>query len=310
VAVANFEELCKGIAAIEGLKPPVLTPGESGTWAFTVHMRGVDVTVLQFSERCLETAFLVAEFGAIPSDVAEQGWLALMHTNLLMAAENAPVFSRNPRNGDVLLQCACPLEEVTVTDVYQRISDMVDLAVQWRQDMLFGEPRSLTWPRSTSNFQSLPPKPPYAASKAFGALYLDVCEALEHPQTELPMDEGVRGFPLKVGGANVFVLHLSCRIPDCIFALVTLGGRSLAPKLTDLLSLMEANFTLLSQQRSTVFGRDAVSGKLFLQCAYPLAGLTARRLLDQVEALTRLAPMRDWLPAGDSGSLASADAPM
>ena len=139
MAIASFEELCKGLCEIAGMAPPVLEPDEHGTLAFTVHMREVAVSVMSIGVKRLDTAFLMAELGPLPKEHALEGWRALMQANLQMLGENPSTFSRNPETGDVVLQRACPLARVTATDVYQQVVEMVELAFQWRQDYFLGK---------------------------------------------------------------------------------------------------------------------------------------------------------------------------
>lgn len=134
MAIANFEELCKGMCEVAGVEAPELSADEQGVLAFTVQLHDVSVTVAHAQETSPGCAYVLIEFGEPPADRELAAWLALMDANFLMLGDNAPTFSRNPANGQVILQYAYPFEQATALGLYQGILRMVEIAGQWRQD--------------------------------------------------------------------------------------------------------------------------------------------------------------------------------
>jgi len=134
LAIANFEELCKGLSEIAGATPPALTPDDQGIIAFSVHLHEVAVSVAHAPQSAPGCAFVLIEFGEVPKDREQAAWTALLDANFLMMGESAPCFSRNPATGQVLLQYAYPFDKATALDLYQGIVKMVDIARRWRED--------------------------------------------------------------------------------------------------------------------------------------------------------------------------------
>lgn len=134
MAIANFDELCKGLSEIAGVTPPALEPDEQGITAFSVHLHDVAVTVAHAPQSSPDCAFVLIEFGEVPRDRDLAVWTALLDANFLMMGESAPCFSRNPATGQVLLQYVYPFDTATALDLYQGIVKMVDIARRWRED--------------------------------------------------------------------------------------------------------------------------------------------------------------------------------
>lgn len=134
MAIANFDELCKGLSEIAGVTPPALEADEQGIIAFSVHLHDVAVSVAHAPQSSPGCAFVLIEFGEVPKDSEIAAWTALLDANFLMMGESAPCFSRNPATGQVLLQYAYPFDTATALDLYQGIVKMVDIARRWRED--------------------------------------------------------------------------------------------------------------------------------------------------------------------------------
>jgi hypothetical protein len=299
MAIADFEELCKGVCEVGGAPAPELMPNERGTWSATVHLRGVEVTVMQFGTRAPGTAFLVAEFGELPQDHALAGWLALMNANLHMAAESAPAFSRDPETGKVLLQWACPLWAATVVDVYQRISEMVDLACRWHEDYFLGDASAAySWALPAAESHAFTDES-RSACASFDALFQGVCTALGKPEPPMAPSDGPRLFALDVDGVDAAVVHSPEENPASAIVVVRLGNTSGATQLQEITDLMEANFILMPEAHGARFSREGARGQLLLQYAFPLAGAQAEVLLSHAGAIAALA--REWQDIAKGG---------
>lgn len=134
MAIANFDELCKGLSEIAGVTPPPLEADKQGIIAFSVHLHEVAVSVAHAPQSSPGCAFVLIEFGKVPEGRELAAWTALLDANFLMMGESAPCFSRNPATGQVLLQYAYPFDRATALDLYQGIVKMVDIARRWRED--------------------------------------------------------------------------------------------------------------------------------------------------------------------------------
>lgn len=303
MTIASFEELCNGFCSLAGMREVTFAPTDSGSLAATIHLRGIPVSVLQFVHDRPDAAFLVAEFGTMPQDRALEGWLGLMGANLAVVGEDTPVFSRNPQTGEVLLQWACTLSDLTVVDVYQRVSKMVELALQWRHDGFLSGPAEQVAATALANaFPKQECVLPEEGAVRFEALCQAVCESLGEPGRRPVIEGSVRVLALAADGVEASVMHSPLH-PGCTLVLIHLGMSSHAPPLGDVIDIMNANFVLMSQPQGATFSRDASTGELFLQYSYPLAGASAQGLLQQVQAIAAfaregragLSASRDWV---------------
>jgi hypothetical protein len=287
---AGFDELLQGFCEIAEFDPVPLEADERGTKAVTVHLRGIDVALLQFAKARPGAIVLIAHLGPPPEDRAEAAWLSLMHANLQMAGENTPVFSRNARTGEALLQWPLKLEGATAVDLYQRICAMVEVGLQWRDSHFVGE-------READAFNWLKPEADSAGSSGegrehFRRLYRDLCGACGQIAPPWPAgSEELLYFPLSIDEMDVSVAHAPLRHPGCAIVLLDFGTRGgLGPE--DAMRCMEANFELISHPMAPVFSRDGSSGSHFLQYAYPLTEECAPKLLGQLGAWARFG--RQW----------------
>jgi hypothetical protein len=291
LATFEFEALCDAFCDVAGIQPRSIVRSEDGGHSITVRLRDVAVTLLQLDNKRPDTVFLIAELGVMPEHRALAGWLSLLNTNLWLVGQNAPAFCRNPETGQVLLQWACPLDSVTATDAYQQICAMADLACQWRQDYLMDEARAAALRRAESSLRSRVPSSQSASARfEFEALYRDLCD-LGHPAASVPGNEDLLAFPVKIPGVDVMVIHSPMQYPDCALVLVQFGALSTS-ELSDVTHFMDANLGLMAECHGATWSREATSGALILQYAFPLACASAQRLLEQLAALARLA--RVW----------------
>jgi hypothetical protein len=130
--VPSFADLCRCFCALQGLPAPALDAGREGLQAFTLDVSGISLTVVHDAQADPDALFLVAELGTPPDDEAElRGWFALLEANYWLRADNAPMFSRNPQTGEVILQWTQSLAQSTAQSLHDAVTKMTDLACRW-----------------------------------------------------------------------------------------------------------------------------------------------------------------------------------
>src|SRR3569832_867890 len=139
MSVANFEALCAGYFDVTGLEAPPLVPHANGITAFNMNMRGVQITVGHDANKAPWRAFIVVEFGAVPPEHDEEVWPMLLDLNFAMFREGSPVFSRNPHNGEVLLQLTYAFDGATPTGLVALLDWSVGIALDWRKQFEHSE---------------------------------------------------------------------------------------------------------------------------------------------------------------------------
>ena len=293
---ANFEELCNGFCEIAGFPAPHLEADNKGAQAMSVRLRGVYISAIQSNSS--DSAILVAEFGVMPAEQAVAGWLALMDANLFMMDVDAPRFCRNPRNGEVILQWTCPLLDVSPTEIYRRVTQMVEVALLWREDPLMGgDAVSASWsttaPAAGSRGSAI-----LTAAARFSLFHQDICAALGQ-EVPLPLLEtGDCTFPIRLEALNadVRIGHFPSRRAGVVFGAVPFCAPAAGQVLQRAIELMDANFTLMMDRHAATFCRDPWSGEMTLVYATALEGLDAWRFLQQLAVLAQLG--RRWTDAG------------
>lgn len=290
---ANFEELCSGFCEIAGFPAPRLVADRKGRLAMSVRLRGVYVSAMQSGQS--DSAILVAELGAMPEAQALAGWLALMDANLFMMDVDAPRFSRHPRSGEVILQWNCPLWDVSPTEVYRRVTQMVEVALLWREDPLLGgaEAPSAEW-SGTAPTAMPEDDATLTAAARFSLLHQDICQALGQP-LPLPLEAtGDCTFPIRMPALDmdVSVGHFPSRQPGAVFAALPFHAPAHAGLLEQVTAMMDANFKVMRDRQSPTFCRDPWTGQMTLVYATALDGADAQQFLLQLANLVVLA--RKW----------------
>jgi hypothetical protein len=141
MAVANLEELCAGFCEIVKIAPPALSADALGQVAFHVVLRGETVNLVHRPNEFPEHVFVVFELGPVGAEGADAAvqMCALLDANFAPLQLHAPVFSRNPQTGDVLLQYIYPLFEATPTGLYELIDTGLNSVDRWRHHVHDGE---------------------------------------------------------------------------------------------------------------------------------------------------------------------------
>ena len=281
MAVANFEELCAGLCELAGFGPPRLQADPHGTLAFSMRLNGVVVSALQLKDAA-RTAVLVAEMGTPDEDKSQTMWSSLLMANAFLPGPHAPHFSRRPRSGESIMQWACCLDSISVTEAYQRVTRMVHVTQRWRADPLA---ENATTPGSDVKAAATAPLPDPAQDlslQAFDALYREVCETLSLPHGELPVMQGACAFTVTHLQTAATVIHAPLLLKESALVVIQLGSTWDSSNPDTLVSAMEANFALMSQPMGAVLCQDPTRAALQLQYAYPMKDASASLLLSQI----------------------------
>ena len=134
---SSFADLYAALARLSGRQAPILDVAGDGSAGFSVFMDGVMVQA--YPPGVGRTVFFAIELGAVPPHNELAVWRALMEVNFHLLNENAPRFSRRPATGEVLLQCAYPLDQWTVDALLPEIVRMVKMAGRWRKDYFLSD---------------------------------------------------------------------------------------------------------------------------------------------------------------------------
>ena len=133
MAISSFDELCAGFCELAKVPAPRLVADDRGLVAFHVTLRGSVIDLAYRPTVCPDHFFVLFNFG--PHGEQNLARLkGLLEANFVLLQANAPVFSRNPATGDIVLQHACPLFEATPSDLWGLITREIERSARWHQD--------------------------------------------------------------------------------------------------------------------------------------------------------------------------------
>lgn len=131
MALKNLQELYEGIRASLGIPAPTLAPDPLGGVSFTLRIQDIDIDLIELGEGDGSGGprlQLAVNFGAVPPGQAAALLPLLLESNFLMMGENAPAFGRDPRTGDIALQCGIALADTHVDAVCRALIALSDAA--------------------------------------------------------------------------------------------------------------------------------------------------------------------------------------
>jgi hypothetical protein len=137
MAVASFEDLCRGVCELVGCEAPALERDERDNLAIRVAIQGIDVKLTHEPARSRTHAFVLAGFGPFPQDSEVDACKALLELNAELLRYAGACFSRDPVSGDAVLQYAYALDAGTAVDLYQRVGDLTSVVRAWQQRVTF-----------------------------------------------------------------------------------------------------------------------------------------------------------------------------
>ncbi len=139
MAVQNFEELVRGLCATLGADVPAMSadPGEPQGLNFEVS--GVAVVVAYAPEVRDDRVFVFCRFGAVPEAQERAALRRLLEVNFILFRGNAPVFSIDPTNGEVIFGYEGLLTLLTPEAVVESMERIAEQALKWRETWFLDE---------------------------------------------------------------------------------------------------------------------------------------------------------------------------
>jgi hypothetical protein len=134
MALKNLQDLCSGICDSLGVPAPNLAADPLGTVSFTLRIQDIDIDLIELAEGAPDVDSegprlqLAVSFGAVPPGHESALLPLLLESNFLMMGENAPAFARDPRTGDIALQCGIALADTDVDAVCRALVALSDAA--------------------------------------------------------------------------------------------------------------------------------------------------------------------------------------
>lgn len=135
MAVASFEDLCAGFCELAHVASPALAPDERGITACHVTLRDVTVNLIHCPDENADPVFVLFEFGTVDDTPNAHGALnELLAANFRQLHAQAPVYTRNPIDGQIVRRHVYSLSEATPNGLFDLIESGVAQALQWRSD--------------------------------------------------------------------------------------------------------------------------------------------------------------------------------
>jgi hypothetical protein len=135
----KFDEIVGALCEAAGLQEPDTVRSKDGIASISLDIGGVSVSLLHVPHVSEHDVVSLVEFGPIPPDQELAAWKELMSVNFLMRKDGGMSFGRSAEGGEVVLQCAHPMEAVTGPRLLEALVHMSELARKWRKDFFLGE---------------------------------------------------------------------------------------------------------------------------------------------------------------------------
>lgn len=136
MAVATFDALCTGLCELLGVRPPALQADDQGLVAFHILLHGQAVNIVHRPHQHPEHAFILFELGPLgQSGDGHAETQALLDANFDLFQLHAPAFSRNPANGEAVLQFIVPLFDATPESLRELVEEGAAWSADWRSQL-------------------------------------------------------------------------------------------------------------------------------------------------------------------------------
>jgi hypothetical protein len=287
-----FERFGAEFCRLAGFAEPPVSRNGGEHPAFTLRIRGVDITFVDASHNGRHVVLVVAELGEPPPDDADQAWAALLEANRAVLPADGPRFSRNAHTGEALLQWRFDGAEAFISDVFQRVLRLADVALGWQRDCLSTSALTNLLAIAQASPGARPANDAAAAGGAsrFADLYEQLCRTTSRPSMQPPPDSPnavqTRFFRVKVAGIDTTFAHFPQIAPDICVAGLSFGKSSLQDAGSIARTMLDSNFMMISQPHGALFHLHPPTGEIHLRYALSLSDTDAGSCLTQLSNLT------------------------
>lgn len=139
MAVQNFEDLVKGLCATLGSEMPQLSSDPNEPQGLNFEVTGVPIVVAFAPEVRDDRVFVFCRFGAVPESQERAALRRLLEVNFILFRGNAPVFSIDPTNGEVVFGYEGLLSMLTPEAVVESMERIAEQALKWRETFFLDE---------------------------------------------------------------------------------------------------------------------------------------------------------------------------
>ena len=133
MAVQNFEDLVTGLCANLGAEVPKLSDDPREPQGLNFEVSGVPIVVAYAPEVRDDRVFVFCRFGPIPESQEPAAMRRLLEVNFILFRGNAPVFSIDPTNGEVVFGYEGLLSLLTADAVVESMERIAEQALKWRE---------------------------------------------------------------------------------------------------------------------------------------------------------------------------------
>ncbi len=139
MAVQNFEDLVTGLCATLGAEVPKLSDDPREPQGLNFEVSGVPIVVAYAPEVRDDRVFVFCRFGPIPEIQERAAMRRLLEVNFILFRGNAPVFSIDPTNGEVVFGYEGLLSLLTPEAVVESMERIAEQALKWRDSYFLDE---------------------------------------------------------------------------------------------------------------------------------------------------------------------------
>ena len=139
MAVETFEELVKGLCAVLGAPVPKLSDDPAEPQGLNFEVSNVPIVVAYAPEVRDDRVFVFCRFGPVPESHERAALRRLLEVNFILFRGNAPVFSIDPTNGEVVFGYEGLLSLLTPETVVESMERIAEQALKWRDTLYLDE---------------------------------------------------------------------------------------------------------------------------------------------------------------------------
>lgn len=135
MSVEKFEELKNGLCELLGTPVPAAPEDMQEPRGLNFEVSGVSIVVAYAPEVRDDRVFVFCRFGAVPEAQETAALRRLLEVNFILFRGNAPVFSVDPTNGDVVFGYEGMLDQLNPEAVLDSMERIAAQALKWRENL-------------------------------------------------------------------------------------------------------------------------------------------------------------------------------